>query len=118
MKLSTVLATSFACLLVNAVQAHAHLERSTPADGSTLAGAPAAIEMTFSEAARLTALWIQGDQKAKQVIKELPAVADKTLRVALPRLPPGVYIVTWRAVAADGHVSSGAVHFTISPSTR
>jgi copper resistance protein C len=118
MKLSTVLATSVACLLVNAAQAHAHLEKSTPADGSTLAAAPAAIEMTFSEAARLTALWIQGDQKPKQVIKDLPAVVDKTLRIALPRLAPGAYTLTWRAVAADGHVSSGAVHFTISPNTR
>lgn len=118
MKLSTAITTLVACLIVDTAQAHAHLEKSTPADGSTLGAAPAAIEMTFSEAARLTALWIQGDQKPKQVIKELPAVADKTLRVALPTLAPGVYTLTWRAVAADGHVSSGAVHFTISPSTR
>lgn len=118
MKLSAVLAALTACLVVGTAQAHAHLEKSTPADGSTLSAAPAAIEMTFSETARLTALSIQKGQEPRQVIRELPAVADKTVRVALPKLAPGVYTLSWRAVAADGHVSSGIVHFTISPSTH
>ena len=118
MRLSTAIATLIACLIVDTAQAHAHLEKSTPADGSTLAAAPAAVEMTFSEVARLTSLSIQRDQDPRQVIKELPAVADKTLRIALPTLTPGVYTLAWRVVAADGHVSSGAVHFTISASTH
>lgn len=115
MKLSTAITTLVACLIVDAAQAHAHLEKSTPADGSTVAAAPAAVEMTFSETARLTAVWIQRGQEPKTVVKELPAVADKVLRVVLPALAAGVYTLTWRVVAADGHVSSGAVHFTISP---
>ena len=97
------------------VQAHAHLEKSVPADGSTLSTAPAALEMRFSEAARLTALWIQSDRQARQTIKDLPAAADRTLRIALPALAPGAYSLTWRVIAADGHVSSGVVHFAISP---
>lgn len=118
MKLSTVTMTLVACLIVDAAQAHAHLEKSTPADGSTVTAAPAAIEMTFSEAARLTALSIQRDQEPGEPIKDLPTTVDRTQRVALPGLAPGVYTLTWRAVAADGHVSSGAVHFTISPTAR
>jgi methionine-rich copper-binding protein CopC len=118
MKLSTLMMTLAACLIAVAAQAHAHLEKSTPADGSTSSAAPAAVEMTFSEAARLTSLWIQKDQEPKERIKELPTAAERTQRVALPPLAPGAYTLTWRAVAADGHISSGAVHFTISPTAR
>ena len=115
MKLSIVSTTVVASLFAGSVQAHAHLEKSTPAEGSTLSVAPAVLEMTFSEAARLTALSIQSDREARQAIKELPAAAGKTLRIALPPLAPGVYTLAWRVIAADGHVSSGVVHFTISP---
>lgn len=115
MKFSSVTASVVASLFGVSAQAHAHLEKSVPADGSTLSAAPAALEMRFSEAARLTALWIQGDRQARQTIKDLPAAADRTLRIALPALAPGGYSLTWRVIAADGHVSSGVVHFTISP---
>ena len=107
-----------ACLITRLAQAHAHLESSTPADGSTLTAAPAALEMKFSEPARLTALWIQHDQAPKQAIKSLPTSSDRTLRVALPTLTPGTYSVTWRALSADGHITSGAVRFTIAPGGR
>ena len=118
MRLSTLTLTVVACLIVDAAQAHAHLQKSSPADGSTLSTAPAAVELTFSEAARLTALWIEQDRQPRRTIRELPAAWDRTLRVALPALAPGVYSLVWRAVAADGHVSSGSVRFTISPAAR
>lgn len=107
-----------ACLIAGLAQAHARLERSTPADGSTLSAVPAALEMRFSEPARLTALWIQRDQQPRQALKSLPAATEKTLRVVLPALAPGVYSVTWRVVSADGHIASGTVRFTISAGAR
>ncbi len=107
-----------ACLLTELALAHAHLERSTPADGSTLSAVPPALEMRFSEPARLTALWIQRGQEPRQALKSLPTATEKILRVALPTLAPGVYSVTWRVVSADGHIASGAVRFTISPGAR
>lgn len=118
MKLSAFTLTLLACLIATAAQAHAHLEKSSPADGSTLTTAPAAIEMTFSEAARLTALAIQKGTEPKQPLKDLPTTVDRVQHVALPALGPGAYTLTWRALAADGHVSSGAVHFTVSASAR
>lgn len=107
--------TVIACLITGLAHAHAHLERSTPADGSTVKVAPAALEMRFSEPARLTALWIQRDREPRQAIKDLPTSTDRVLRVALPTLVPGVYGVSWRAVSADGHITSGTVRFTIAP---
>ena len=107
--------TLAACLIAGSAHAHAHLERSTPADGSTVNAAPAALEMRFSEPARLTALWVQRAQEPRQAVKDLPTSPDRALRVALPTLAPGVYSVTWRAVSADGHITSGTVRFTIAP---
>lgn len=107
-----------ACLITQLAQAHAHLESSTPADGSTLSAAPAALEMRFSEPARLTALSIQRAEEPKQALKSLPTSTDRTVRVALPTLAPGPYSVTWRAVSPDGHIASGTVRFTVSPGAR
>ena len=56
-----ILTTSLGVLLLVAsglAQAHAHLEGSTPAEGSTLNAAPASVELKFSEAVTLTALTI------------------------------------------------------------
>ena len=108
----------FACVITGLAHAHAHLERSTPADGSTLNAVPEALEMRFSEPARLTALWIQHDQEPRQAVKGLPTSMDRALRVGLPALAPGVYSIAWRAVSADGHITSGTLRFTVAPGVR
>ncbi|HTO44720.1 MAG TPA: copper resistance CopC family protein [Burkholderiales bacterium] len=118
MRIPTLPLALAACLVVEAAQAHAHLEKSTPADGSTLAAAPATLELTFSEPARLTALSIRRDEGAEQAVRVLPTAAERTQRVALPALAAGTYTFTWRVLAADGHVSSGVVRFTIAASAR
>jgi methionine-rich copper-binding protein CopC len=51
-------------------------------------------------------------------VKNLPTSTDRTLRVALPTLAPGVYSVSWRVVSADGHIASGVVRFTIATAAR
>jgi len=97
-----------------AALAHAHLEQSVPADGSVVSRAPTQLVLRFSEPAQLTALAIEKEHGAKQ---KLPPPADKPLAqivVPLPALAPGRYVVSWRAVAADGHVVPGQVHFTLS----
>lgn len=114
MKLSAVAIAASTLLLAHPASAHAHLEKATPGDGSTLSASPAALEMAFSEAARLTALWIQKGDEPRQALKDLPTSASRTVRVALPPLAPGSYTITWRVLAADGHVTSGALHLTIS----
>src|SRR6266446_1288612 len=53
-------------------QAHAHLQASVPRDGSTLGTAPVALVLQFSEAARLTALWIEKSGAEKQKLTPLP----------------------------------------------
>ena len=79
--------------------AHAHLTGSSPADGSHVADAPTTLVLSFSEAAQLTA----------------PAAAQARIRVPLPALAAGDYVVSWRALGADGHLVPGQIRFTIAP---
>jgi methionine-rich copper-binding protein CopC len=100
---------------VATAQAHTHLEGSVPADKSRVK-APAAIELHFSEAAKLTALKLQKGKEAEQPIKALPAKAAANVSVPVPALSEGDYVVSWRVVGDDGHVMSGKFAFTVDPS--
>lgn len=115
MRLTIVSIAAAFCLIAESASAHAHLDKVNPADGSSLTAPPAALEMTFSEPARMTALWIQRDREPKQAVKDLPKATATTLRVPLPLLAPGAYAISWRVLSADGHVASGGLHFTILP---
>lgn len=95
-------------------QAHTHLEGSVPADKSRVK-APAAIELHFSEAAKLTALTLQKGKEAEQPIKPLPAKAAADISVPVSALAPGDYVVSWRVAGDDGHVMSGKFGFTVDP---
>ena len=111
--LSTVVAA--AVLIVGTAQAHMHLETSTPLDGSVVTVAPSSIELTFSTAARLTALTIHQDGAAEQKLAPLPATPSAVFKVTAPQLPPGSYVVHWRTVGDDGHVMKGEIRFSIDP---
>ena len=95
-------------------QAHAHLQRATPHDGSTLDAAPASLVLQFSEAARLTALWIEKQGGEKQKLAP-PQDAQSEITVTLPKLEPGEYVVSWRVQGHDGHVVPGRIRFSVKP---
>ena len=97
--------------------AHAHLKQATPAEGSVLTTSPAHVALRFSEAARLTAAWIQKEGNPRQKLEPLPQEPAAEISVALPSLAPGHYVVSWRVVGDDGHILPGQLHFTIAPAT-
>jgi methionine-rich copper-binding protein CopC len=103
------------CVFAPALQAHAHLEEASPADGSVLHGAPQQLVLRFSEPARLTTLSIERDGAAAQKIAPLPGKSEARIVVPLPALAAGRYRVRWRALSADGHVVPGELHFTLNP---
>src|ERR1700676_4183442 len=84
--------------------AHAHLQKSSPADNSVITTAPPNLVLNFSEAARLTALSIQKDSEPEQKLKPLPTTAAQEISVPLPPLTAGAYAVNWRVVSDDGHM--------------
>jgi methionine-rich copper-binding protein CopC len=97
-----------------AANAHAHLQKSNPADNSVITTSPSDLVLNFSEAARLTALSIQKDSEPAQKLKPLPTTAAQQITDPLPQLTSGTYSVSWRVVSEDGHVMAGALHFTLA----
>ena len=94
-------------------QAQTHLLKSVPADGHVVASPPGNVVLTFSEAARLSAAWIQKGEGEKTRLTP-PEKAATEVTIALPALTPGTYVVSWRAASADGHVMPGRIRFTVS----
>jgi methionine-rich copper-binding protein CopC len=43
-----------------------------------------------------------------------PNAGSDRLVVQLPSLEPGVYLVRWKVLSADGHVTQGAFRFTVA----
>lgn len=119
MKISIPALFVAAVLLPWTAQAHAHLTKADPANGSTVTTAPVAVSLTFDEAATLTALSIQmaGD-KAAQKLGPLPKVPNAQFTVALPKLAAGTYSVKYRVLTDDNHVMGGTTTFTISTDAK
>ena len=96
--------------------AHAGLTGTTPKDGQTVQGEVSNIELTFSEAVRVTLVKVRRDAASQAVDtkSELPATFAQRVEVAVPALPPGDYDTQWTAVSRDGHVISGSFSFTVA----
>ena len=97
---------------------HLHLLRSDPAADATLATAPAALRLTFSEAPELavTSVRLRGPgDRAVALGRLVRARGDRATVVATPRAPlaHGRYTVTWRTMSHDGHPMHGTFHFTV-----
>ncbi|MBV9344827.1 MAG: copper resistance protein CopC [Gammaproteobacteria bacterium] len=102
-----------ALLYAGALAAHPHLLQSTPVAGSTLTQTPAQLVLQFAEPVRLTALSLQRVGAAAQRLAGLPAQAQARIEVVLPPLPAGDYLVTYRALGADGHLVPGQLRFRL-----
>jgi methionine-rich copper-binding protein CopC len=108
---STWLAASLLLLAAATAHAHAHLTSSDPGEGSS-GKSPGQIVLTFSESARLTALSLQRKGAEKRKLAP-PTTTAARLAIPLLDLAPGSYTLEWRALGGDGHITSGAVHFTV-----
>lgn len=114
MKILSFLAGLVLVTLADAASAHAHLEKSSPAEGSIVTTSPGQVVLEFSEAVRLTALSIAKGDEAKQALKPLPTAAAQHVAVPLPALTPGTYSLPWRVLSDDGHMMAGTLHFTVA----
>lgn len=99
--------------------AHATVVSTTPAHGSELDAAPAAVTVTFSEPVALSSLLASAsvlDADGAHV-EAGPATLDEArlvLTIPLPAaLPVGAYIASWRVVSADTHPVGGSIQFGV-----
>jgi len=99
-------------------EAHADIERASPAMNESLARSPQRVELTFTEAVALAQSHIHvfDTSGARVDLDDLRAVegAPRTLRVGLPELPEGAYTVSWGNLSTvDGHTLGGSYVFFI-----
>jgi methionine-rich copper-binding protein CopC len=99
--------------------AHANLNRSDPKDGAVLAHSPNELRMWFSEPIKVGLSTIEVRDARHGLVdgSDLHADAKDPALVHLslaPKLPAGVYKVTWNAVAQDMHVTKGALSFRVT----
>ena len=97
---------------------HALLVSSDPAAGASLATAPPEVTLTFTEEpdpalSTVKVLATDGTSVGAGPVSAVPG-KPKELRVALGKLQPGVYTVSWRTVSSvDGHLASGSFAFGV-----
>jgi putative copper export protein/methionine-rich copper-binding protein CopC len=114
--IALVLGVSFA--MPSGTQAHALLQTSDPAAGSTVAASPAVVVLTFGEQpdpslSSVKVLDTSGRNVASGPAAAVPGSPDE-LQVPLPSLPDGVYTVSWRTVSVvDGHTAVGSFAFGV-----
>jgi len=99
--------------------AHAHLDRATPAVGSSVHAPPKEVKLWFSQALEPAFSTIKVLDRNGQAVdsgtKGVDARDRKLLRTALKPVPPGTYRVVWRVLSVDTHVSEGEFTFDVVP---
>ena len=98
------------------VLAHAELETSTPADGSTVEGSPEEIVLVYTEPVIEGSSLTLRDAGGAVVATGGPDPADATrMTIDPPELAPGTYQIESAARSADSHVDRVTVSFTVTP---
>ena len=101
----------------SAAFAHAHLDSSTPAAGSTVASADE-LRLVFTEGVEqaFTKVVISHDQTPVAVSSLKTEPGNQKVLIVTPAqpLPAGTDQVKWNAVSVDTHKSAGDYSFTVS----
>lgn len=107
----------FAAVFVSAelVCAHALVIDSVPSRGAVLPNAPENVTLRFNAKIELALTRVvlklrEGKEVPLEVSKD--STPDR-LVIPLPPLVPGIYIIQYRVLATDGHLTEGTLHFTI-----
>jgi copper transport protein len=94
--------------------AHSFLIRSDPAAGARLTKSPPLVSMYFSEP------FVGGSEHVSitrsgggALAVSAPQVRASGIRQPLPARLSGVYVVTWRVLSDDGHISLGEFAFAV-----
>lgn len=98
------------------LQAHAKLEKTQPADGTTVSVSPPQIQLSFDEEVDLKVSKIEmTGPSGKVAVGPARLMGPKALVAKITAaLPDAAYIVRWQTAAADdGHVSKGEFKFTV-----
>jgi methionine-rich copper-binding protein CopC len=111
LKLALLLLTILGCS--TAAQAHALLERASPAVGSTVVSSPGAVTLYFTE--RLEPKFSGGEVRGPggARVDRGASVSGNVMRLSVGGLRAGRYSVTWHALSVDTHKTQGSFGFQV-----
>lgn len=114
-----LLVACVAACVAAGVQAHAFLDHAEPRVGSVVKVAPAELKLWFTEEIEpaFSSMKVL-DAAGKRVDKgdaHVDAAQPTVLRISLQPLPAGAYVVEWRIVSVDTHVTTGSFAFRVRP---
>lgn len=100
-----------------AAWAHAFLDHASPAVGSAVPTAPAAVTLSFTQEiepafSSLTVTNQAGQRVDLGNARVVPGAAAQ-LQVGLRPLMPGTYTVSWHVVSVDTHPTEGSFTFQV-----
>lgn len=102
------------------VQAHAFLDHSDPAVGSTVPTAPAALHIWYTQELEPAFSWVHVTDKSGASVVDGASAIDagnnQEMDVKLKPLPPGTYTVQWHALSVDTHTTTGDFTFQVGKS--
>jgi methionine-rich copper-binding protein CopC len=120
MKLNMTARAAVAALMICScqfAQAHAYPTQQAPAAGATVATSQKDVVIDFDDGLEPAFSSITVTDSHGDAVTAGKAVVDssnkKRMSVTLRTLSPGVYTVSWVAVAADGHRTQGHYKFTV-----
>lgn len=104
--------------------AHSALKSSIPASGEEIDAIPSLISITFNEdlisieGEEVNTLKLQGSDGSLYELS-VPTISGAVLSAQLAdgQYPAGDYVLTYRAVSADGHPITGEITFTSASAT-
>lgn len=112
-----VLAVGAVVVAAAPAAAHADLLETNPTAGQVLTKPPKEITLTFTEPVETTARSVRiFDTDEQRVDGGEIDVTGNTVRVPVPDLDEGAYVVTWRVTSTDSHPIEGAFTFQVGTS--
>lgn len=99
---------------ISAALAHTMVQSVSITEGARLQAPPEQLTIRFEHAARFGSVRLETAAGERIPVTYTPPNEATTIfTIPLPTLAPDRYRVTWRVIAEDGHVMTGAVSFAI-----
>lgn len=97
--------------------AHAFLDHSDPAVGSTVPTSPAVMHLWFTQQLEPAFCWVTVSDQSGAAVNDGNATVDASdqteMTVKLKSLAPGTYTVKWHALSVDTHTTEGDFNFQV-----
>jgi methionine-rich copper-binding protein CopC len=97
--------------------AHAFLDHSDPAVGSTVSASPSALNLWFTQELEPAFSWVTVTDGSGAAVNDGSAAIDPNdqtkLTIKLKALPPGTYTVKWHVLSVDTHTTEGDFTFQV-----